>query len=104
MENKLEEIDGLYKLKGSDSGVRFILTTEISSIFKKNGRCYRMHNIIILPDLSSVKEFNRRLTELKCNISSDGRPIVGLEPKRLLEIAMECSNRFMFIPAHIWTP
>ncbi len=104
MEEKLIENKGLFKLKGAGGDMRFILSTEISSIYKKNGKCYRSHNIIILPSIEAVKNFNKRLVELKCNISSDGRPIVGLDPRKLLEIAMECDPKFMFIPAHIWTP
>lgn len=104
IESKLEEDKGLLKFKKSKDNFRFILSTEISSIYKKNGKCYRNHNIIILPSIEAAKSFNKRLVDLKCNISSDGRPIVGLDPKKLIEIAMECDPKFMFIPAHIWTP
>ena len=104
IDSKLEEDKGLLKFKKSKDNFRFILATEISSIYKKNGKCYRNHNIIILPSIEAAKNFNKRLVDLKCNISSDGRPIVGLDPKKLIEIAMECDPKFMFIPAHIWTP
>jgi PHP family Zn ribbon phosphoesterase len=54
-----------------------------------------------MSNIESVRNFNKSLVELKCNIHSDGRPIVGLDPRKLLEIAMECDKKFMFIPAHI---
>ena len=104
IENKLVEDKGLFKLKNKDTGMRFILSTEISSIYRKNGRCYRNHNIILMSNIESVRNFNKSLVDLKCNIHSDGRPIVGLDPRKLLEIAMECDQKFMMIPAHIWTP
>ena len=104
IETKLVEDKGLYKLKNINTGLRFILSTEISSIFRKNNKCYRSHNLILFSNIDSVRNFNKNLIDLKCNLNADGRPIVGLEPKKLLEIAMECDKKFMFIPAHIWTP
>ncbi len=38
------------------------------------------------------------------NIHSDGRPILGLDSRDLLEILLETSREAILIPAHIWTP
>ena len=38
------------------------------------------------------------------NITSDGRPILGLDSKDLLEIVLESHPDAVLIPAHIWTP
>ena len=83
--------------------VRFILSVEISSIYKKNDRTRKVHNLVILPDLDSVDELNRRLGAIG-NITSDGRPILGLDSRNLLEICLEVCPDVLFIPAHIWTP
>ena len=83
--------------------VRFILQTEISSIYKKNGKVRKNHNLVYFPDLSSVQKFNAVLDAIG-NIKSDGRPILGLDARRLLEIMLETCEEGMFIPAHIWTP
>ena len=83
--------------------VRFALTVEISSIYKKNGRTRKVHNIVILPDFDSVKQLNRRLSTIG-NLKSDGRPILGLDSRDLLEICLEVAEDVLFIPAHIWTP
>jgi DNA helicase II / ATP-dependent DNA helicase PcrA len=81
----------------------FLLSGEISCIYKKNGRTRKLHHLILMPDMDTVARFNQRLDRIG-NISSDGRPILGLDSKELLEIALETSEKAFFIPAHIWTP
>jgi DNA helicase II / ATP-dependent DNA helicase PcrA len=83
--------------------VRFMLQAEISTIYKKAGRVRKNHNIIYFPDLASVKKFNARLDAIG-NITSDGRPILGLDARDLLEIMLEVNDQGFFVPAHIWTP
>jgi uncharacterized protein (TIGR00375 family) len=83
--------------------VRFLLTVEISSIYKKNGRTRKVHNVVALPDVASVDALNRRLGAIG-NLKSDGRPILGLDSRDLLEICLEVCPDVLFIPAHIWTP
>ena len=115
-EKLIEAEEGLYKLrpdlqKAVDSQVpysciapsRFLLSGEISCIYKKNGKTRKVHNLILMPDLDSVFRLNERLDRIG-NISSDGRPILGLDSRDLLEITLEASERAFFIPAHIWTP
>jgi len=83
--------------------VRFILESEISSIYKKNGKVRKNHNLVFLPDLETAERFNAKLDKIG-NIKSDGRPILGLDAKHLLELLLETSDRSFLIPAHIWTP
>ena len=83
--------------------VRFLLSVEISSIYKKNDRTRKVHNVVILPDFAAADELNRRLGAIG-NLKSDGRPILGLDSKDLLEICLEVCDHVLFIPAHIWTP
>ena len=82
---------------------RFMLTSEISCIYKKNGKTRKVHHLILLPDFDSVLNLNKRLEQIG-NIRSDGRPILGLDSRNLLEIVLETSARAFFIPAHVWTP
>ncbi|MFC2142742.1 UvrD-helicase domain-containing protein, partial [Acidobacteriota bacterium] len=56
------------------------------------------------PDFETVEKIRQSLLRLNANLSSDGRPILGLDSRSLLEIALEASDRTAFIPAHIWTP
>jgi len=83
--------------------VRFMLVTEISNIYKKNGKTRKNHNLVFAPDMNVAKQFSTRLDKIG-NIKSDGRPILGLDARDLLEILLETSDQAFFIPAHIWTP
>ncbi len=104
LKENLESCDnGFYKLKNSDRGVYFILGGEISSIYKKNGKVRKIHNMIYMPDLDSAEKLSKKLEKIG-NIHSDGRPILGLDSKNLLELCLEVNENTIFIPAHIWTP
>lgn len=104
IEKKLVSDDtGLLRLRGEKSAIRFILSAEISSIYSFGGKTRKIHSLICMPDLESVKKFNARLDKIG-NLKSDGRPILGLDARDLLEIALESCDSPLFIPAHIWTP
>ena len=105
--------EGLYTLapalrlpdegEGSARRPRFMITGEISSIYKKGGRVRKVHNLLLLPGIEEAEILSRRLEEIG-NLHSDGRPILGLDSRDLLEITLECCPSAVFIPAHIWTP
>lgn len=82
---------------------RFVLTAEISSIYKRGGRVRKVHNILFVPDLISAERINAALASIG-NIKSDGRPMLGLDSHDLLEILLEKAPEGFLIPAHIWTP
>jgi uncharacterized protein (TIGR00375 family) len=82
---------------------RFILTAEISSIYKRHGSVRKIHNILFVPDFESASRINTRLAGIG-NIESDGRPILGLDAHDLLEIVLELAPEGFMVPAHIWTP
>ena len=96
-----------YRLPSDTAGAaqppRFVLTGEISSIYKKNGRVRKVHNLILLPSFQAAEELSRRLERVG-NIHSDGRPILGLDSRDLLELTLTACPQAIFIPAHIWTP
>ena len=83
--------------------VRFLLSTEISVIYKKDGRTRKVHHMVLMPDFEAVERLNARLSEIG-NLASDGRPILGLDSRDLVEICLEACADVLFIPAHIWTP
>ncbi|HIC85972.1 MAG TPA: DNA helicase UvrD, partial [Desulfobacterales bacterium] len=85
------------------SEIRFMLTGEISCIYKKGGKVRKIHHLVLMPDFEAVERLNRRLERIG-NIVSDGRPILGLDSRDLLEMVLDCDERAFFIPAHIWTP
>ena len=83
--------------------VRFLLATEISNIYKKDGKTRKNHNLVLAPSLDVAEKFSAKLDKIG-NIKSDGRPILGLDARDLLEVLLETSDRACLIPAHIWTP
>jgi uncharacterized protein (TIGR00375 family) len=117
LSEKLEPAeDGLFSLKPEfaaetasmvpstcEGPVRFVLSVEISSIYKKGGKTRKVHNVVLVPTLDAARKINQRLDQIG-NIASDGRPILGLDSKALLEIILEVSDDAVLIPAHIWTP
>ncbi len=106
LENNLVEVNdsGLYTLRDSESKVKFILATEIACIYRQNDQTRRVHLCILMPSLEAVEKFNQALLEHGAKLASDGRPILGMSAKRVLEIMLQVDERAMMIPAHIWTP
>lgn len=117
MKSKLEPAEeGLFRLKPEAEArvagqvppacrgdVRFMLGGEISSIYKKHDQVRKVHNLIFAPALDVVEKIQAALEKIG-NIRSDGRPILGLPSRDLLEIILEIDPRCYLIPAHIWTP
>jgi len=115
---KLEPAEGnLYKLKAEFAApmdellppsvrnnlIRFVPTVEIATIYKKNDRVRKLHQLLVAPDFTAVSAINTRLERIG-NLKADGRPILGLDSKELLRTMLECDERALYIPAHVWTP
>lgn len=116
-----DDVSGLYRMRSplklqnvtpeiappkgmeNTNGPLFLLEAEISSIYKKDGAVRKIHNLVFLPDFDSVDKLCRKL-EVVGNLASDGRPILGLDSRRLLEMVLETDERGVVIPAHVWTP
>lgn len=114
LKEKLEPAEeGLYRLKKEyriqDENTpdtidpRFVLSGEISSIYKKKDKVRKVHSLLLLPGLEAADMLSARL-ELIGNIHPDGRPILGLDCRDLLEIMLETTPEGIYVPAHIWTP
>lgn len=88
---------------GTEEGKRFVITGEISSIYKQDGSVRKVHSLIILPSFEDAERLSAKLETIG-NIHSDGRPILGLSCHDLLEICLELCPRAIYVPAHIWTP
>jgi len=99
--SKLKESDasGLYKY----GDTHFVLGTEISCIYSQGGKVRRIHCLLYFPEKGDVDLFNTRLGKIG-NLRADGRPIIGISAKQLLEMALEVSEAALLIPAHAWTP
>ena len=112
-ERLVSEGNGLYRLRDEyvkeesrkfpGEGTRFVVSGEISSIYKKNGKTRKVHNVILLPGLEAADAMAQRLEKIG-NIHSDGRPILGMDSHDLLEMMLDVCPEGILIPAHIWTP
>lgn len=91
-------------LDKSDKAIRFILSAEISTIYKKNEKVRKVHNVILSPSFKIAEKIQKELQKNNFNITSDGRPILGMDCKDLLDLCLNISQDIFFIPAHIWTP
>ena len=91
--------DGLY----THDGVRFVPGTEISCVYKQDGRGRRVHLLVLLPTLEASKIFTRLIGRYG-KLENDGRPTVSLSGRQLLSLALDCHPDAIVIPAHAWTP
>lgn len=118
LQTKLEPAEpGLYKLKELFAHsldqqlpasvrphiLRFVLTTEISTVYRKGGKTRKIHQLIVLPSLQTVIQLNQQLGRIG-NLAADGRPILGLDAKELLRLTLTIDPNTCYIPAHVWTP
>ncbi len=116
--NKLEPAEGgLFRLKNDIAEaidktlpasvrgnlIRFVLSVEIATIYKKNERVRKLHQLIIAPSFEAVSRLNSQLERIG-NLKADGRPILGMDSKELLRMTLEADPEAFYIPAHIWTP
>ncbi|WP_438874788.1 UvrD-helicase domain-containing protein [Winogradskya humida] len=100
------EADVTKRLPGSlqaADAARFMLSVEISTIYKRDDRTRKVHHLIYMPDFEAAARFNTALGRIG-NLTADGRPILGLDSRDLLEIVLEASPDGYLVPAHIWTP
>lgn len=84
--------------------IKFFLSVELSVIYSEGGATRRLHIVIGMPDMAAAERFAKKLEARGMNITSDGRPILGMSSYALAALALEASDKAMIIPAHIWTP
>ena len=105
-----EAAEGLYKLKDQNSKIKndkepfFLLSTEIASIYKQGNKLRRIHNLVFVPSFKTAEKINKELMSRGCNLMSDGRPIIGLSSRDLLEVVLSIDQQCLLIPCHVWTP
>ncbi|MEM6632359.1 MAG: endonuclease Q family protein [Bacteroidota bacterium] len=114
-EKLVEDGNGLFRLKNppkvhalegirpTHTEVRFLLSTEISSVYKHKGKTRKNHNLVYSPNFETVEKLIAQLGQIG-NLAADGRPTLKLSSRDLLEIVREASDEAYLIPAHIWTP
>jgi uncharacterized protein (TIGR00375 family) len=105
IQRQLEEVgDGIFQLADKSSKTQFVLTTELSSIYKQGDQVRRIHLCVLMPSVKAVKKLITLLEDRGVNLKSDGRPILGLSAIEVTKLALEADERALVIPAHAWTP
>ncbi len=87
----------------TETGFPFVLQTELSLIYSQGGKGRRVHNVVLAPDLDSVKQITDYLLT-KGRVDYDGRPIFKIPCPEFVESLRSISKDIEVIPAHIWTP
>lgn len=95
--------NGLFVLKQGDKSIHFMLTAEVSNIYKQGDKTRKIHNLIFAPSFDAVERINAEFGK-RGNVVSDGRPIFGFTAPDLIKIVLDVSTDCMLIPAHAWTP
>jgi uncharacterized protein (TIGR00375 family) len=103
-ENLIEVSDGVYGWRADPAGPKFLLTTEIASIFSQEGKLRRIHTMVFAPNFSTAERINERLSGRGVNLLADGRPMTGLSVRELAEIVWSVSAEALIVPSHLWTP
>jgi len=108
IKSKLEEVEkGIYALKQGEEKlkkIRFILATEVSSIYSQNNKVYRIHNLIFAPSLTVGEKIINELSKRGVNLMADGRPTMGISARDLYALILEIDPNTFLIPCHVWTP
>lgn len=104
LKQKLEPAeDGLFRLREGEREVRFMLTVEITNIFRHDGRLRKTHTLVFAPSFAAVDRLNPRLAA-HGNLAIDGRPTLTCSARDLLKIVLDTTPECAVIPAHVWTP
>ncbi|EQD34964.1 UvrD/REP helicase [mine drainage metagenome] len=106
IEENLEEdgSTGLYKVKGSASSVRFILGTEVSTVYTgDDNKVKKIHHCLLMSDIGKVKILNDKLGKYG-SLGSDGRPTLSISAPELVDMAKSVDPGSFIFPAHAWTP
>ncbi|OAA24975.1 TIGR00375 family protein [Frankia sp. EI5c] len=85
------------------TATRFMISTEISTIYKRGDRTRKVHHLLYAPDREAAGRITSALARIG-NLAADGRPILGLDSRDLLEIALGAGEGCYLVPAHVWTP
>lgn len=105
LKSNLEEVgEGVYGIKEEKNSSLFILSTELSSIYKQGGKVRRIHLVVIVPSFETAEKVRSELTKRGVNLLSDGRPIMSLSAKEVVDTVLTIDEKSLIIPAHIWTP
>lgn len=96
---EFDEEKSLYKFKE----LYFLLSTEVSNIFERDGKTVKVHSLILAKtweEFSSISDLLSKYGDL----TADGRPTLFYDISDMRRELRDLSKDIYIIPAHIWTP
>jgi len=94
---------------GKDSGIfeydgmKWMLTTELSTIYTQDSKTRKIHHVIHAPSIDVVKQI-REFVDKYGKLDLDGRPtLTGITSPELVENLIRISEKILIYPAHAWT-
>ena len=69
----------------------------------RDDRTRKVHHLLYAPSFDAADTITAALAKIG-NLASDGRPILGLDSRDLLDITLSADSGCYLIPAHVWTP
>ncbi len=88
----------------SGTGFHFMLTVEISNVYRDDsGRLRKVHQVVLAPSFEVVDQIRNELSKFG-NLELDGRPTLNLPLPDSVEILHQISKDIEVFPAHAWTP
>ncbi|WP_035735932.1 endonuclease Q family protein [Glycomyces arizonensis] len=95
------DVDGDLAPSLAEARVRFMLSVEVATVYRRDGRTRKLHHLVHMPDFETAAAFNDRLGRV-ADLASDGRPTLGMDSRDLLAAALDSGG--CLVPAHVWTP
>lgn len=80
---------------------RFVLSGEISCIYRRAGRTRKVHLCLLAPSFDAAERFAAALGR-RGNLAADGRPVLGLDAEEAAAMALDAGLELF--PAHVFTP
>lgn len=94
------DAQGIYRYQG----IHWLLSSEVSTVYKQGGKTRKIHHLLFAPDFETVSQINGVLSA-HGRLSSDGRPtLTGTDSPELVDALLSISRGVVVIPAHAWTP
>jgi len=103
LKQKLNPIEdtGIY----SYNGMKFMLTTEISTIYEQDNKTRKIHHVVHVPNFEIIDQIRDILENKGAKLGIDGRlTLNNIASDEFVELLRNVYKDILIIPAHAWTP
>jgi len=87
------------------NGMKFMLTTEISTIYEQNNKTRKIHHVVHVPNFEIIDQIRDILENKGAKLGIDGRlTLNNIASDEFVELLRNVYKDILIIPAHAWTP